>query len=75
MTMGTSMGTAHSGGLSGPGAGSMVTCSTGGKNGNSDFGKDMLDYDHSYRKETKKLLGIKTCLIIATLLMLAIILL
>lgn len=40
-----------------------------------DFGKEMLDYDHSFRKETKKLLGIKTCLMVAFILFLIIVIL
>ena len=69
------MATAYGGGLSGPGGGSGISPCSGGKNGISDLGKEWLDYDNSYRNETNKLLGIKTCLTMVFVLMLVIIIL
>jgi len=50
--------------LTGPGLGSGISSDSGGKSGLSNAGKDMLDYEHSYRKHSKKLLGIKTAVTI-----------
>ncbi len=46
--------------LVGPGLGSGISSDSGGKMGLSDAGKNMLDYDYSYMKHSKKLFGIKT---------------
>ena len=46
--------------LVGPGLGSGISSDSGGKTGLSQIGKDMLDYNFSYHKESKVLFGAKT---------------